>query len=193
MINIKKKLFLDMDGCITNSVKKICDIYNFIYKDYEKFEPARDYMVNTWDFSDECKLAKKEEINDYFNREEFFDENLEFMENAEEIIYKLSERFDIYIVSMGNKPNLKYKKQWLNEKLPYIKGFIGCDFEEVSDKSSVNMEGSIFIDDSANNLETSNAEILVCYGDIFEWNKNYKGKRCWNWYEVEKYLMNLQV
>ena len=54
------------------------------------------------------------------------------------------------------------------------------------------MSGGILIDDSANNLITSNADVKkICYGDIYEWNKDWEGKRCWNWYEVREYLISL--
>lgn len=190
MIDINKKIYLDFDGCITNSIKKICEMYNEDYRDCNIFKPAKWYLVNTWSFEDQCPLASRDEIDDYFNQKRFFDNKLEFMENAEEVINKLSEHFDIYVVSMGNEKNLTYKEGWLENNLPYIKGFIGCNFDEVSDKSHIDMSGEIFIDDSANNLETSNSELKILYGDIYSWNKNYKGIRKFNWYEVYEFLVN---
>ena len=54
-----------------------------------------------------------------------------------------------------------------------------------------------FVDDSYGNLVTSNSPNLICFGDIYPWNSenevSEKYKRCWNWYELEKYLMGLQV
>lgn len=51
------------------------------------------------------------------------------------------------------------------------------------------MSGSLFIDDSAHNLTTSNAEIKICFGEIYPWNKNWDGKHYWNWnmiYQIYK-------
>ena len=183
-----KKLFIDFDGTLTDSVKKICEMYNFDYKNHPDFIPAKDYLVNAWNFSDQCPLIDKDIIEDYFCQKRFFI-NLEFLENAKEIVDKLSKHYDIYIVSMGKTNNLIYKNQWLKENLKCIKRFIGCNYTDYDNKSHINMQGGILIDDNSNNLETSNADITICYGDIYSWNEDWEGKRCWNWYEVEKYLI----
>lgn len=190
MSNIdKRKLYLDMDGTITNTIKKICEMYAEDYCGHPKYNEPKWYLVETWNFEDQCPLASKYKIDRYFNEERFFD-GLEFMENGEEIIHRLSNHFDIYVVSMGDKKNLKLKDLWLKEHLPYIKSLIGCDFNEVSDKSHVDMSGGILIDDSSINLETSNVDLKILYGDIYQWNKNWKGIRKFNWTEVEDFLLN---
>jgi 5'(3')-deoxyribonucleotidase len=51
------------------------------------------------------------------------------------------------------------------------------------------MSNGIIIEDNAKNLENSNANIKICYGDIYDWNKNWNGIRCWNWTEVYDFLM----
>lgn len=43
------------------------------------------------------------------------------------------------------------------------------------------MSGSLFIDDSAHNLTTSNADTKICFGEIYSWNKEWNGKRYWDW------------
>lgn len=43
------------------------------------------------------------------------------------------------------------------------------------------MNGGLFIDDSAHNLETSNAETKICFGEIYPWNMEWNGKHCWDW------------
>jgi 5'(3')-deoxyribonucleotidase len=184
----KRKLFIDYDSTIVNSIKRICQMYNHEYVNHPKFKPAVDYLVEKWDFTDQLKLAPKGLVTYYFNRKDFFDEKLEFMENAEEIIHKLSEKFDIYVPSLGNDDNLYYKERWLQEKLPFVK-FIGCNFDDVEDKKHIDMSGGILIDDCTKNLDSSNAELKICYGDLYDWNKDWQGKRCWNWYEVLDYLL----
>jgi 5'(3')-deoxyribonucleotidase len=91
---------------------------------------------------------------------------------------------------MGNDDNLKYKGEWIEENLPCVTEYIPVNFSDYENKAHIDMTGQIFIDDCAHNLETSNAEIKILYGDIFDWNKDYKGKRCWNWTEVYDYLNN---
>lgn len=184
----KRKLFIDYDSTIVNSIKRICQMYNDEYVFHPKFKPAMWQFVETWDFKDQCPLALEGLITYYFNREDFFNENLEYMENAKEIIEKLSTKYDIYVPSLGYRDNLYYKEIWLKENLPFVK-FIGCNFDDVDDKKHIDMSNGILIDDCAKNLITSDAEVKICYGDTYDWNKNWDGIRKWNWYEIYNFLM----
>lgn len=186
----KRELYIDFDSTIVNSIKRICEMYNDEYINHPKFKPAKWYLVEQWDFKDQCPLAPKGLITYYFNREDFFNEKLEFMENAKEILYKIDTKFDIFVPSLGYSANLEYKECWLKNNLTFIKEFIPCDFNEYDDKKHIDMSNGIIIEDNAKNLESSNANIKICYGDIYDWNKNWNGKRCWNWYEVYNFLMN---
>ena len=96
------------------------------------------------------------------------------------------------IVTSGYSPNLKAKEIWVNENLPYCQ-FIGVNLKEYSDKSHIDMgKNSIFIDDSSHNLTTSSAEYKVCFGDIYDWNKDWDGKRCYNWSDVRDYICKIK-
>ena len=185
---MKHRLFIDFDGCIVNTIKTICDLYNEDFKYYKKFHPVKWWEVNTWDFR-ECNCAAPEYINTYFNQQRFFD-RVEYMDWAKNILDKLSERYDITIVSSGYSPNLKAKEIWINNNLPYCE-FIGVNLKKYKDKSHVDMSNGIFIDDSMNNLVTSNAKIKVCFGEIYPWNENWNGIRCYNWHELDKFITNI--
>ena len=187
VICIKRDLYVDFDQTIVNSVKAITTLYNEDFMYYKKFKPVSWCMVNTWDFL-ELTCAKPDYINTYFNQPRFY-KSLEYMENAKETLDKLKEYFNIHIVSMGYSPNLALKKIWLKDCIPYA-DFIGVNFKEYDNKDHIDMSGGILIDDSAKNLETSNAETRICYGDFYEWNENYKGIRKWNWNEVYDFLVN---
>lgn len=184
---MKKKLFIDFDGTLVNTIKTICTLYDDdfkYYKDYKKIDWSE---IETWDFT-ELNCASREYINYYFNQPRFF-RNIEYMPWAKETINKLSELYDIKIVSMGFRPNLLGKQKWLSENFPDCE-LIGVNFKKHSDKSHIDMSGSILIDDSANNLETSNAETKICFGDEYEWNNNWEGIRCANWCDVWRLLNN---
>ena len=181
----KSKIFLDYDGCIVNTIKCICSLYNEDFQYYKNFIPINWWEVNTWDFA-ECNCATPEYINTYFNQQRFFD-RIEYMDWAEKILDILKEDFEITIVSSGYSPNLIAKEKWINEHLPYC-NFIGVNLKEYEDKSHIDMSDGIFIDDSASNLETSNAAIKICFGDEYPWNEKWKGIRCANWHEVENYI-----
>ena len=72
------------------------------------------------------------------------------------------------------------EEKWCKEHLPFCQ-FIGVNLKEYKDKSHIDMNGGLFIDDSAHNLETSNAETKICFGEIYSWNKEWNGKHCWDW------------
>lgn len=180
-----KKLYLDFDCTIVNTIKSIVDLYNEDFKYYKKYKYINWTNVNTWNFL-ECDCASPEYINTYFNQQRFYD-NLEFIDNAKEVLKRLSEKYEIVIVSMGYSPNLKGKEIWIKENIPYAK-FIGVNFKEYSDKSHIDMsDGVLYIDDNEKNLNT-NAKENICFGDLYEWNENWNGKRIYNWNELEKYL-----
>lgn len=181
----KNKIFLDYDGCIVNTIATITSLYNEDFQYYEKFVPINWVDINTWDFA-ECNCASADYINTYFNQPRFF-KRLEYMDWAKEILGELKENYDITIVSSGYSPNLKAKEIWIKKNLSYC-NFIGVNLKKYSDKSHIDMNGSIFIDDSSHNLETSNAELKICFGDKYSWNENWTGFRCSNWNDVYNLL-----
>lgn len=181
----KKNIFIDYDGTIVNTIKATVSLYNEDFKYYKDYIPVDWSDINTWDFL-ECNCVSKEYINTYFNQPRFF-ERLEYMDWAEKILDKLKDEYEITIVSSGYSPNLKAKEIWINEHLPYCK-FIGVNMKEYNDKSHVDMSDSIFIDDSAHNLVTSNAGVKICFGDVYPWNENWDGIRCANWHELDNFL-----
>ena len=160
-------------------------MYNEDFQYYKKFIPINWTDVNTWNFT-ECNCASPEYINTYFNQQRFFDK-IEYIDWAKETLDKLKDIYDITIVSSGYSPNLKAKEKWLQENLPYCK-FIGVNLKEYENKSHIDMSDGIFVDDSAQNLFTSNAKVKICFGDEYEWNKNWNGIRCFNWCELYNFL-----
>ncbi|NFF75958.1 hypothetical protein FCV38_02895 [Clostridium sporogenes] len=186
----KQKLILDFDGVIVNSIKSYCKTYNNKYKNHPKFKQADYTKLQRWDCQDECPLEKQAEV--IFSSKDFFN-NLEFMPNAKEIIEKLSKEYDIIICSIGTPENISHKALWIKENLPCIKDTIlisnqGC----FMDKSMVNMKQCIFIDDNANNLNSSNADIKICFGKEYPYNKNWNGLKVQDWGELYKLIHQIQ-
>jgi 5'(3')-deoxyribonucleotidase len=179
---------VDYDGTIVNSIAAIVGIYNEDFWFYDDYTPIGWWMIETWDFT-ELKCASKEYIDTYFNQPRFFN-TVKFIPHADDVLKKLSEYFQIVVVSSGHKPNLKGKEEWLSNNLPYAE-FIGVDIDKYEDKSHLNLSDGIFIDDVARNLETSNANIKICFGDEYPWNKNWDGRRCANWNDVWDMIGNV--
>lgn len=182
---VKPKLYLDFDGTLMDTIACITKMYNDDFSAYSKYKFIHPCQVNSWDFK-ELSLASKNYIDSYFNQPRFF-ENIEYMDNAEEVINVLRNSYKIIIVSSGYSPNLRLKRKWIEKNMPYAE-FIGVNLKNYQDKSCVDMSDGIFIDDSYNNLITSNAFKKICFGDDYPWNKEWNGIKCRNWKDVERYL-----
>lgn len=144
----------------------------------------------------------------YFNTPRFFD-NLKFMNQADTFIWLLSYQFDFIIVSHGNYPNLQLKKKWIDRKLKLfindtkmlnqgVVDFIGVDFHDHDDKSHVDMSDGIFVEDTYDNLVTSNAKYKIVFGEQYPWNANNENEcssgvytRCKNWMELYQEILRI--
>ena len=183
------KLFVDFDEVLVQTSDSFCKVYNYFYSKATGFKPAYANMVDTYDFINACPLLKgdREKINDIFGERLLF-ENLEPMPNAIEVLKKYSDKFEIIICTIGHKENIILKTQHIGKHFPFIKKKILLEFNDVEmDKSLVNMQGAIFIDDHQRNLQSSNAKLPIAFGN-HGWCKDWKGVRVNNWLEVDKIL-----
>ena len=178
-------IFVDFDGCIVNTIKAICDLYNEDFKYYENYIPINWWDIESWSFN-ECNCASPEYIDTYFNQQRLFDK-LTYMDWAKEVLIELNKNHNIFVVSHGNPPNLIAKEIWIKENLPFCH-FIGVNLEIFKDKSCIDMNDGIFIDDCESNLVTSNSREKICFGELYQWNKNWNGTRCKNWMDVYEFV-----
>jgi 5'(3')-deoxyribonucleotidase len=155
------------------------------YKNYKKIHWTE---INTYDFK-ELTLINQNIVLDYFDDHRFFI-NLEYMENAKEVLDELKDEYEINICSLGRKRNLYLKEEWISKNIPYA-NFMGVNLDQ-GNKSNIDMSGGIALDDHIGMLYSNNADIKIIYGDVYNWNKNniYNYPRCYNWYEFRKYLYN---
>lgn len=185
------KLFLDFDGTIADSIKTYCNVYNALYTQKSGFKEADYNKVNRYDLKDECHLVNHQE--EIFSNEEFF-KHLELMPDAKEVIERLASKYEIIICSLGTLDNISYKSRWIKDNLPFIQhvilisNVVGAGGIK-TDKSTINMKDSIFIDDHADNLFSTNAKHKICFGKEYSWNESWTGERCFNWREVEDLLL----
>lgn len=187
---IINKIYCDADGVILNSIAAICSMYNEDFKYYDGFTPVKWWEVNTWDF-EECSCASKEYIDSYFTQPRFF-KVVTYMDWAKEVLDELKDEYEIVIVSAGKIPNLRVKKEFFKENLPYCT-FIGVDSDVYPDKSHIDMsDGVLFMDDTSSNLRTCNAPIKACFGDEYSWNEDWNGFRVRNWNDVREFIRELK-
>lgn len=177
------KLFIDFDNTIANSSEVIVDMLNEHFGKNENFEKLRKY-----DFSDLFPECSYWDIEKFFNSDEMF-ERLKIFPNMIETVDAFKDFFDeISIVTIGTKDNLENKKRFLKENNLELT-FYGIENNGRSDKSSVDMHNSVFIDDHIGCLHSSNAKIKILMKNVEngEWNKVEPNDDIYvvnNWYEV---------
>lgn len=181
-----KKLILDFDNTIVNTTKAFIEAHKLIcgrrYMFDKKLEPRWE-LVKKYDFSDQIKDLTTIMKIATFNSQSFYD-NLEYYDNALEILEELSNKTDVHIVSMCSYDSAKKKGLKLQKELPNVK------FQPIifpyRDKSFIDMRGGVFIDDVAKNLETSSADVKICfkYNNItMDVNEDWRGKVLTSWNE----------
>ena len=193
-----KKLYLDIDNCITNSTKAFCHCYNLFYNFKHNFIPTNYQKVDKWNFTDQATLIKSDEdVERIFNMQTFF-ANLEFINpNTKEILQELNEKFHIVLCSIGTYSNISLKSDWVHKNLPFIKDSLFIvNGGSIMDKSIINMEcDSFFIDDVSDNLDSVKSIMnshKICFGKIASWNKEWQGIRCSTWDDVKEYLGSME-
>lgn len=181
-----KRLFMDFDGVIVNSRKAYCDVYSQLYSDCQNYKHPNWRNVEEWDLTKLCPLS----ANDLFGHDLFF-YDLEFIGGAKTHLKSLASQFDITICTIGTYDNISRKSNWIQHRLPFLTSsiFINPNHDYRAGKSVIDMKDSIFVDDVSLNLEGSNAKVKICFGDVFSWNEDWKGTRCYTWAELYKELM----
>ena len=189
----KPTLFCDLDCVTFETVRCIVKLYDLDFHDKPGYKKVDWTKIDSWDFL-ELSLATKEVIDGYFNQQRFFD-RVEMIDGAKEAIDYLSNFYNIVFVSHGEDLNLHLKEKYVNEHFPYAR-FIGVKLSENHDKSCVDMsgKGNVFIDDMPKNILGSNADIRICFGKDYEWNKDFESDldngiyRLYNWKSVLRLL-----
>ena len=124
-----------------------------------------------------------EKVNDYLAEESFF-LDLEVMEGSQDALRRLSEQYEIFIVTaaMEFPASLAPKYQWLKKHFPFLneKHFVFC-----GDKSIIRAD--YLIDDTPKNLETFAGEGILFSAPHNMNNNTYV--RLNNWKEVEQYFL----
>lgn len=188
MLKSKPKLFIDFDSTIANSVKAYCNAYNKMFRHFPNFVPADWTESYAWDLKDVAPMV--DDVNFIFGHSEFFDCCEFYDDDTYKVLKELSEYYEIIVASIGIPNNLAYKAWWLETNLPFVKEYVllcnkGCKMN----KSVINMQGAIFIDDVVSNLESSNARMKICFGVERDWNKGWADYWCKSWSEVRDLLI----
>ena len=165
---MKPKVFLDFDGTITNTMEAYCLLYTQLYKDHPDFKEPDHTKVREWHFKDQCPLAADKEIcKQMFWHDDFF-RYLKPFPNAYEVIQKQQEYYDISICSNGYPENIAKKALWIRDHMPFIKSTVYVNGGSHTGKGIVDMRGALLLDDHIDNLTTTSATVVICYGPEYE-------------------------
>jgi 5'-nucleotidase len=169
---------IDQDEVLAKFLDKWVELYNNEYNDNLTRDDFKSWYVHSY-VKEECG----HKIYDYLNMESFYLE-LEPVENSIEVVKKLMDKYEIYIVTAAMKyPNsLRAKYMWLDKYFPFIKkeNIVMC-----GDKSII--RGDILIDDGVHNLEVFKGEKI-----LFTAPHNLdetRFKRANNWIEIRELLL----
>ena len=176
-IDLFDKIFVDVDGCLLDSVEAMVRLLN------EKHGTnAKSSDIVSWNFNEVKSDLTTKDIEDLFNNPKFF-EIVEFYDGAIEFLTKY--RHKIILFSKGNCDNIKHKREFFDAygfsditligfPLNISKGFLDMQYNG----------RSLFIDDCTTNLMDSNANLKVQFkpSDVdTEWSRDWNGMVIKNW------------
>lgn len=175
-----KRIAIDMDDVLADASKRIVEIYNEII--------GTTHQISDFETFDWHELIVFDEYSSKVRQRLFepgFFASLEVMEGSIEIVKKLQEKYEVFIVSAAMEfPNsLIEKSNWLDKHFPFIhwKNRVLC-----GDKSIISAD--IIIDDHTKNLDNFKGELPLLF-DAPHNRKVTKYQRVKNWNDVAAVLL----
>lgn len=162
----KLKVFLDFDSTLVDSVDRFVKIANKKYNVNKTKEELGSYS-----FKNMYPSITQEEIREIFHMDEFFDKELKFLPNAIEVLERYQHGIDFYISTSASGRNLELKKMWITNNIPFVKEVFSS---ETNNKSNIDMNNSIQVDDVYECLKYTNASIklLLKSDNNFKWQRH---------------------
>ena len=175
-----KRIAIDMDEVLSHFSVKCLELFN------EEFRA--DYTIQDLQGKKLVELDSRFEkkVNDYLAIESFF-LDLEVVKDSQEVLRKLSDHYEIYIVTaaMEFPASLAPKYQWLKKHFSFLneKNFVFC-----GDKSIIHTD--YLIDDTPSHLDTFQGKGILFSAPH---NLNVTGyERLNSWKEAEDYFLPKQ-
>lgn len=163
----KPKLYIDYDNVIVGSN----EVMPIVYEELTGIKPKSCKSL-TWNMYDlfEKEDLHKDIIHKIFEVERFF-ELAKPYKGCLKTIFNLSKYYDVYIVSVGSTENLRLKKKWLLENIPFIPENNLILLEQVGKANSIDKSccvDGVLIDDTLSALLSSKN----CLRVLFRWNND---------------------
>ncbi|BCJ86431.1 5' nucleotidase, NT5C type [Effusibacillus dendaii] len=172
----KKILCIDMDSVLVDLMSEWHGRYNRDYQD--DLTPER---VLSWDAKSYVKPECGEKIYEYLKEPGLFS-CLQPLPHAVEVMERLTQRFDVVIVTAPPSPIAYQEKEaWVAEHLPFL-GRHNLIFAHRKDLIS----GDLLFDDAPPNLNAFMAAGRIAVAMDYPYNRNVNCPRVSGWLEFEQ-------
>ncbi|KXH81952.1 5'-3'-deoxyribonucleotidase [Sporosarcina sp. HYO08] len=173
-----KRIAIDMDEVMAHFSAKCLELFNEDYKEKYTSEHLQGRRLV------ELDTRFEEKIGNYLEKDSFFLE-LDVVKDSQAVIKRLSEHYEIYIVTaaMDFPASMAPKYEWLKKHFGFLneRNFVFC-----GDKSII--QADYLIDDTPSNLATFSGEGIL-FTAPHNWNvTGYT--RLNSWLEVEEYFLS---
>lgn len=165
----KMKVHIDFDNTLVLSTKRMVEMLNKRFNKNVDWRNVKKYNAN-----DLFPHITQLDIDNVFGDKSFFNNKLKPIKNAVDVLSKLENYFEYYIVTLGTIENLCNKEKWCRDNLCFNYKFIGLNDFNIK-KSCIDMSGGVMIDDNIDILMSTNAKykILITNGQDVDWNQTH--------------------
>jgi 5'-nucleotidase len=172
-----KTLLIDMDSVIVDLMSEWHRRYNEDYEDDLSVERIKCWQTERY-VKPECGIK----IYDYLDQPGLF-RHLKPLPDSVEVLERLSQRYDILIVTSSRTHAYTDKELWVEEHLPFI-GKQNLIFAHRKDMIC----GDLLFDDAPHNLRAFQATGRVAVAMDYPYNRDVDVPRVKSWREFEQFL-----
>jgi 5'(3')-deoxyribonucleotidase len=193
MAKKKRIIAIDCDDVLINASQFLADTYNNLYGTNVQLATVHSSKNPDWQ-ADRAEVFRR--LHQIQLSEEFL--AIAPRPDAIEVIPRLSERFELHLVTARELPVLPVTTQMVERYFPgYITDIRHVGADHSKGEVCQEIRASVMIDDNVRHLDDAlkhGVEVTMCFGD-YPWQleqhqvaEQLHIVRCRNWYEIEKRL-----
>ncbi len=175
-----KRIAIDMDDVIADATQKFCDVYE---AEFGIRIAKHDFLGK--EFHEVVPKEHQRFVYEYPFRKGFF-QDLQVIPHSQEIMLRLSKKYEIFIVSaaMEFPLSLSEKYQWMSEHFPFISWhhIVFCGSKSI-------IKADYLIDDRIKNLKNFDGKAIVFTAPHNLRDEYESFTRVNSWIEIEKMFL----
>ena len=179
------RIAIDLDNVILDIPPTIINLHNKLNEIKLNYKQGDSLG---WKF--ELLIKTDEELSELFklfDNPQFYDNPIVF-KDAIKVINQLSMNNYVCIISKHMKSRKPLTRKWVYETFPSVDLVFTENF---SDKGDILKGFDIILDDRIDALEScTDVTYRICFG-LYDWNKDWKGKRITNWLDFKEFVRNI--